>query len=55
MPDYPDHRKDLKSSSRNLGPYTTKGYSKGTPLRGSVLDPSGGLGLGSCGLGFYKV
>ena len=22
---YPDHRKDLKSRSPNLGPYTTKG------------------------------
>ena len=28
----PDHRKDLKRRSPNLGPYTTKGCFKGTPL-----------------------
>ena len=29
---YPDHRKDLKNRSLNLGPYTTKGYFQGALL-----------------------
>ena len=30
---YPDHRKDLKNRSPNLGPYTTKGTLKEPLLR----------------------
>ena len=40
----PDHRKDLKNRSPNLGPYTTKGTLKELPYRIYFLDPSGGLG-----------
>ena len=44
--EFPDHRKDLKSRSPNLGPYATKGTLKELPQGIYFLDPSGGLGVG---------
>ena len=41
---FPGHRKDLKSRSPNLGPYTTKGTLKELPQGIYFLGPSGGLG-----------
>ena len=52
----PDHRKDPKSRSPNLGPYTTKGYFKRTPF-GDLFFRSfrwSGLGVGGPGC-FYGV
>ena len=40
----PDHRKDLKHRSPNLGPYTTKGTLKELPSGIYFSDPSSGLG-----------
>ena len=33
----PDPREDPESRSPNLGPYTTKGYFIGTPIKGSTF------------------
>ena len=34
---FQDAQEDPKSRSRNLAPYTTKGYFIGTPLKGSAF------------------
>ena len=49
------HRKDLKSRSPNLGPYTTKGYLKGARRGHLFLDPSGGLARVHCEATTWRI